>query len=160
MTQDGSVSLWQDREEKVELGRKGYKMRLANGVDLIEIERVQGSIERHGGRFLKRIYTPQELAQVGENTASLAARFAAKEAVAKALGQGLAGGPHAVVVESLDTDTGAVHVHLEGEMARRFPEENGNQIVAHTSRDGDLIVATSIRASSEHKETEHDHSTP
>ena len=64
-------------------------MRLATGVDLIEIERVQGAIERHGDRFLQRVFTGQELAEVGENAASLAARFAAKEAVAKALGTGI-----------------------------------------------------------------------
>ena len=64
-------------------------MKLATGVDLIEIERIRDTIARHGERFLQRIYTPQELAQVGKNTASLAARFAAKEAVAKALGTGI-----------------------------------------------------------------------
>jgi len=64
-------------------------MKLATGVDLVEIERIQETIERYGERFLERIYTPQELSKVGKNTASLAARFAAKEAVAKALGTGI-----------------------------------------------------------------------
>jgi holo-[acyl-carrier protein] synthase len=62
---------------------------LATGIDLIEIERVQEVIEHHGQRFLNRVFTPQELAEVGSNYASLAARFAAKEAVAKALGTGI-----------------------------------------------------------------------
>jgi holo-[acyl-carrier protein] synthase len=62
---------------------------LATGVDLIEIERVQSTIGRYGRRFLERVFTAQELAEVGNNTASLAARFAAKEAVAKALGTGI-----------------------------------------------------------------------
>jgi holo-[acyl-carrier protein] synthase len=64
-------------------------MKLATGVDLVEIGRIQETIERYGERFLERIYTPQELSKVGKNTASLAARFAAKEAVAKALGTGI-----------------------------------------------------------------------
>jgi holo-[acyl-carrier protein] synthase len=64
-------------------------MKLATGVDLVEIERIQDTIERYGERFLRRIYTPRELSQVGGNMASLAARFAAKEAVAKALGTGI-----------------------------------------------------------------------
>jgi holo-[acyl-carrier protein] synthase len=64
-------------------------MRLCSGVDLIEIERVQAAIERHGDRFLNRIFTPFELAEVLDNSASLAVRFAAKEAVAKALGTGI-----------------------------------------------------------------------
>lgn len=62
---------------------------LATGVDLIEITRLERAIERHGARFLQRVFTPAELAEVGENPASLAARFAAKEAVAKALGTGI-----------------------------------------------------------------------
>ncbi len=62
---------------------------LATGVDLIDIDRIQNVIERHGDRFLKRVFTPQELTEVGNNYPSLAARFAAKEAVAKALGTGI-----------------------------------------------------------------------
>ena len=64
-------------------------MKLATGVDLVEIGRLGETIERHGERFLGRVYTPAELDLVGSNLASLAARFAAKEAVAKALGTGI-----------------------------------------------------------------------
>ena len=56
---------------------------------MIDIERVRDAIERHGDRFLRRIYTPYELEEVRRDPASLAARFAAKEAVAKALGCGI-----------------------------------------------------------------------
>jgi holo-[acyl-carrier protein] synthase len=62
---------------------------LRSGVDLVEINRIQGTVERYGDRFLKRVYTPYELAEVGSNYSSLAARFAAKEAVSKALGSGI-----------------------------------------------------------------------
>ena len=62
---------------------------LRTGVDLCEIPRVREAIERHGERLLARIFTATERAQCGQNYASLAARFAAKEAVAKALGTGL-----------------------------------------------------------------------
>jgi holo-[acyl-carrier protein] synthase len=64
-------------------------MKLATGIDLIEIQRLEASIARFGERFLQRVFTAGELAEVGSNTASLAARFAAKEAVAKALGCGI-----------------------------------------------------------------------
>ncbi|MGW8249030.1 MAG: holo-ACP synthase [Anaerolineales bacterium] len=64
-------------------------MPLSTGVDLVEIQRLQNAVDRYGGRFLDRIFTPRELGEVGHNTASLAARFAAKEAVAKALGTGI-----------------------------------------------------------------------
>jgi holo-[acyl-carrier protein] synthase len=64
-------------------------MQLATGVDLVEIERLQQAIDRYGERFLQRIFTATELEEVGHNTASLAGRFAAKEAVSKALGTGI-----------------------------------------------------------------------
>ena len=64
-------------------------MILRTGVDLIEIDRVAEVITRHGKRYLERIYTPAELEQCGKRTESLAGRFAAKEAVAKALGCGI-----------------------------------------------------------------------
>jgi holo-[acyl-carrier protein] synthase len=63
--------------------------KLTTGVDLIEIDRLESVIQRYGQQFLERIYTSQELADAGASIASLAARFAAKEAVAKALGCGI-----------------------------------------------------------------------
>lgn len=68
-------------------------MILRSGVDLIEIERVASALERYGEHFWQRIYTPAELAECGsdicQHAPSLAARFAAKEATAKALGTGI-----------------------------------------------------------------------
>ncbi|MEJ2510779.1 MAG: holo-ACP synthase [Anaerolineales bacterium] len=63
--------------------------KLTTGVDLIEISRISHAIERHGDRFLRRVFTSKELALVSDKPASLAGRFAAKEAVAKALGCGI-----------------------------------------------------------------------
>lgn len=64
-------------------------MILRVGVDLIEIARVQRSIDRFGARFLARIFTEREIAYCNGRAASLAGRFAVKEAVAKALGTGI-----------------------------------------------------------------------
>ncbi len=64
-------------------------MALSAGIDLIEIERVRRAMEQYGERFLERVFTPGELAEAGRSPASLAARFAAKEAAAKALGTGI-----------------------------------------------------------------------
>jgi holo-[acyl-carrier protein] synthase len=64
-------------------------MKLATGVDLIEISRIEEVIARHGKHYLERIYTPAELDQCGRRAESLAGRFAAKEAVTKALGCGI-----------------------------------------------------------------------
>jgi len=62
---------------------------IRSGIDIIEIDRLEISIKRHGERFLKRIFTEQEQADCGGKVESLAARFAAKEAASKALGCGI-----------------------------------------------------------------------
>lgn len=62
---------------------------LRTGVDLIEIARIQQAIERNGDRFLQRVFTPLELELCAGRAESLAGRFAAKEAIAKALGTGI-----------------------------------------------------------------------
>jgi holo-[acyl-carrier protein] synthase len=64
-------------------------VKIASGIDLVEIERFQAALSRHGSRLLERIFTEAELEEAGNQPASLAARFAAKEAVAKALGTGI-----------------------------------------------------------------------
>lgn len=64
-------------------------MILRTGVDLIDINRIAEAIERHGERFLNRVFTEHEQGECNGRMASLAARFAAKEAVAKALGCGI-----------------------------------------------------------------------
>lgn len=64
-------------------------MNLSSGIDLIEIERIQKALDRHGERFLNRIYTPAEIKISRGSASELAARFAAKEAASKALGTGI-----------------------------------------------------------------------
>ena len=64
---------------------------LTVGVDIIEIGRISATIDRWGNRFLGRIYTQEELDYCRGRPPQLAARFAAKEAVMKALGTGLRG---------------------------------------------------------------------
>ena len=62
---------------------------LRTGVDLIEIERVRKALDRHGARFLNRVFTEAEIVQSCGRIESLAGKFAAKEAAAKALGTGV-----------------------------------------------------------------------
>lgn len=59
------------------------------GADIIECERIASGIDRLGERFLRRFFTAGERADCADNPTRLAARFAAKEAVAKALGTGI-----------------------------------------------------------------------
>jgi len=67
-------------------------MLVGTGIDLVEIRRIEESIERFGNRFLERIYTSGEIVYClskRQSAESFAARFAAKEAAAKALGTGI-----------------------------------------------------------------------
>jgi holo-[acyl-carrier protein] synthase len=91
-------------------------MKLATGIDIIEIERVEQAISRHGDRFLARIFTPAEQQDCRGNLASLAARFAAKEAAAKALGSGI--GPVSwLEIEVLRGIENRPELHLNGRAA-------------------------------------------
>ena len=71
-------------------------MVLGLGSDLIEINRIEESLQRYGDRFLQRVYTEGEIAfcqrKLKHAAESFAARFAAKEAAAKALGTGISRG--------------------------------------------------------------------
>ena len=66
-------------------------MTLSSGVDIIEISRVQGVLDRYAQRFLNRVFTDGEISYCRGRAPNLAARFAAKEATMKALGTGVRG---------------------------------------------------------------------
>ena len=75
---------------------------LITGVDIIEIERIRRVTQGYGDRFLRRIYTKSEIEYARGRAPQLASRFAAKEAVAKALGTGIGAelGFHSVQIEN------------------------------------------------------------
>jgi holo-[acyl-carrier protein] synthase len=95
---------------------------LRTGVDLIDIDRFTHAYLRYDQRFLKRLFTACELAENGDNMPSLAARFAAKEAVAKAFGTGIG---HITwhEIEICRGSSGEPLLHLYGE-AQRMAEEH------------------------------------
>ena len=96
---------------------------LTIGVDLIEIIRVERMLTRYGDRFLERVFTPAEILYCRARPAELAARFAAKEAVAKALGVGVRmiarDGINWQDVEVTGDHRGKPLVHLYGRAAER-----------------------------------------
>ncbi|MDP9040112.1 MAG: holo-ACP synthase [Acidobacteriota bacterium] len=98
-------------------------MVLGLGTDLIEIARIKASVERFGERFLRRVFTPGEIAFCmarGKTSAeSLAARFAAKEAAAKALGTGIARGVSWTEMEVHRLPGRAPEMRLHGRAAER-----------------------------------------
>ncbi len=96
---------------------------LRTGVDLVEIQRIEAAVARHGDHFLQRVFTSQEIALCSGNLSSLAARFAAKEAAAKALGTGI-GAVKFTDLEVLRDAFGAPQLVLQG-AAQRLAAEMG-----------------------------------
>jgi len=97
-------------------------MIVGSGIDLVEIGRIQHSVERFGARFLNKVYTAAEQAYclAKRNSAeSLAARFAAKEAGAKALGTGMSHGVTWLEIEVVREAGGRPTLRFYGRAAER-----------------------------------------
>lgn len=92
-------------------------MFIRTGVDLIEVHRVADAIERHGERFLDRVFTKLEQKECNGRVSSLAVRFAAKEAAAKALGCGI-GDVSWLEIEVRSDEKKAPYLVLHGEGER------------------------------------------
>lgn len=90
---------------------------IGHGIDLVEVGRIRDAIDRHGDRFVRRIYTAGEQAQAGDGPLRiqfLAGRFAAKEAVMKALGTGWSGGVAWTDIDVRRLPSGKPEVTLTG----------------------------------------------
>jgi holo-[acyl-carrier protein] synthase len=93
------------------------------GTDLIDIRRVEKTLERFGERFVKRVFTDIERQRSDkrhERAASYAKRFAAKEACSKALGTGIRMGVNWREMGVVNLPTGQPTLHLEGSAAERL----------------------------------------
>jgi holo-[acyl-carrier protein] synthase len=118
---------------------------LATGVDLIEIARVERALERYGERFLARVFTPTEILYSRGRVAELAARFAAKEAVSKALGIGVRvlarDGIGWQDVEVTGNERGKPLVRLAGRAAERAAELGLTEWAISLSHSHDYAIA-------------------
>lgn len=108
------------------------------GNDLIDINRVERVLERHGERFIQRVFTPVEIRKSERRrmrAASYAKRFAAKEACAKALGTGMRAGVFWRDMGVVNLPSGKPTMALTGGAARRLeallPE--GHKAVIHVT---------------------------
>ena len=116
------------------------------GVDLMDVERIARSMERYGEKFFARFFTDAERQQCGLNPQRLAARFAAKEATAKALGTGI--GDVSWLDIEIDVDgRGRPMLRLSGNAARLAAElglTTWEVSLSHTSEQAiAFVVATS-----------------
>jgi holo-[acyl-carrier protein] synthase len=109
------------------------------GVDIAEVERVKGAIERHGEVFLRRVYTTKEreyCERFKNKFERYAGRFAAKEAAMKALGTGWSRGVRWVDVEVVREKGGRPTIALAGEaknVAERLGVKHIAMSITHTA---------------------------
>ena len=108
------------------------------GSDLIDIRRIEKTLDRHGARFIDRIYTPIEKAKSerrNQRAASYAKRFAAKEACAKALGTGMSAGVFWRDMGVVNLPSGKPTMALTGGAAKRLAAllPAGHQAVIHVT---------------------------
>ena len=119
-------------------------MTIAIGTDIVEIQRIASALERQGDKFVQRILTESEILEYqarGNSVAFLAKRFAAKEAIAKALGTGIGRGisfQHMIVSNNSE---GAPQVELQANAAERLKQLGGTNVLLSLSDEKHTALA-------------------
>lgn len=120
-------------------------MGLRTGTDIIEIDRIQKAVTDKIGLFVSKVYTPQEInyceSKKQSKFQSYAVRFAAKEAVSKALGTGLARGITFLDIEIVNLPSGQPSVLLSGRAKSLFQEMGGRTLTLSMSHCKNYAVA-------------------
>lgn len=122
-------------------------MIVGSGIDLVEITRIQHSMDRFGGRFLDRIFTPAEQAYClskRRSAESFAARFAAKEAAAKALGTGISHGVSWLEIEVVRAPSGKPDVRFHGRAAYIADRLGARHAVLSLTHSADMAIASVV----------------
>jgi len=129
---------------------------IAHGIDLVDCPRIEQMIERHGERFIRRVFTVAEQAYAEANkndVEKLAGRFAAKEAILKLMGTGWRGKIAWTDIEITNNAAGQPEVALSGEV-KRIAEELGighiSISITHTANFA-IASAVALADSNEHK---------
>jgi holo-[acyl-carrier protein] synthase len=119
---------------------------VGTGIDLTEVDRIRAAIERHGRRFIDRIFTEGEIAYVERKANRFeryAARFAAKEAGMKAIGTGWRRGVRWKDFEVTNLPSGRPILHFHGvaaEFANKLRVRNIALSLTHTAQQGMAFV--------------------
>ncbi|MCH2133294.1 MAG: holo-ACP synthase [Phycisphaerales bacterium] len=126
---------------------------LAHGVDLVPIARIEEMLEAHGDHFIDRVFTPGERSDAERarrgRAERYAARFAAKEAILKALGTGLSGGVTWQDVDVRRTASGGPVVQFSGVAARRARELGLKEWRLSLSHAGGMAIASVVASGPE-----------
>jgi holo-[acyl-carrier protein] synthase len=122
-------------------------MIVGTGIDLAEIGRIQRAYDRYGQRFLNHVYTASEQAyclRKRNKAESLAARFAAKEAGAKALGTGINYGVSWLEIEVVREASGKPSLKFHGRAAERAAHLGAAHAALSITHTGDLSMASVV----------------
>ena len=120
---------------------------ICHGIDLVDCRRIGQLIQRHGDRFVDRVFTSAEKAYSNrhvKNTERLAGRFAVKEAVMKMLGTGWQNGISWTDIETINDPLGRPEVRLSGKVAQIARELGIEQVSVSITHTSDLAIASAI----------------
>ncbi|MFP4105703.1 MAG: holo-ACP synthase [Phycisphaerae bacterium] len=120
---------------------------VSHGIDIVDCDRLAEIIERHGERFLTRVFTPTELDYCRgrkREIEHLAGRFASKEAVLKVLGTGWRNGISWTDIEVRNHPSGEPRAHLSGRVAEIAAERDIERILISISHSECHAVASAI----------------
>lgn len=117
------------------------------GIDIVEIPRIEEKLSQGNTRFLNRVFTVSEIEYCEKRAgkfASYAARFAAKEAVMKALGTGWGDGVGWKEIEVINEENGRPQVNLNGRALEKFNQLGARRAHLSLSHSKDLAIAQVI----------------
>ncbi len=120
---------------------------VAHGIDLVDCPRIEQMIQRHGERFVDRVFTAAEQAYARANKneiEKLAGRFAAKEAVLKLIGTGWRGKIAWTDIEIINNASGQPGVTIGGEVKRIADELGIEQISVSITHTANFAIASAI----------------
>lgn len=126
-------------------------MYLRSGVDLVSLQRFEEALQRRGQRLLERIFTKTEIEQSDGRVQSLAARFAVKEAVSKAIGCGIGEIGWREIEVRVD-EKGAPHLYFYGSAAQKVAQQQWRHwsvSLSHTAEVALAMVVALCEATSE-----------
>ena len=120
---------------------------ITHGIDLVDFPRIEDMIQRHGERFIDRVFTAAEQAYADKNknrVEKYAGRFAAKEAVLKLLGTGWRGKIAWTEIEVINNKAGQPQVTLSGEVRKIADKLGITQISISITHTANFAIASAI----------------
>ena len=128
---------------------------IAHGIDLVDFPRIGEMMDRHGERFLDRVFTDKEQQYAASNknkTEKLAGRFAAKEAILKLMGTGWRGKIAWTDIEVVNNNMGVPEVTITGEVKKIAEELGIKQVTVSITHTANFAIASAVAIAGNHEE--------